>query len=46
MYYNGQGVKVNKTKAYELLLKAAKEGNSTAQENLDIVCKESPWACK
>lgn len=46
MYYNGKGVKVNKTKAYELWLKEAKQRNSGAQRGLDILCKESPWVCK
>jgi len=27
-------------------MKAAKQGEIIAQESLDILCKESPWACK
>ena len=46
MYYYGHGVNVDKFKTYELWLKAAKQGNSNAQGNLDILCKQSPWACK
>ncbi|MFA5232901.1 MAG: hypothetical protein WC390_00755 [Sulfurimonas sp.] len=45
-YYNGEGGKVNKYKAYEHFKIAAKEGNVRAQNNLDFLCKESPWACK
>ena len=36
----------NKLKAYEYFMKSAKLGNITAQKNLDIICKKSPWACK
>jgi TPR repeat protein len=46
MYYLGQGVKKNKIKAYQYLMKSAQQGNSVAQNRLDILCKESPWACK
>lgn len=46
MYYMGQGVKKDKIKSYQYLLKAAKQGDSKAQNNLDILCKNSPWACK
>lgn len=45
-YYFGKGVETNKIKAYEHLRVAAKQGNEQAQKNLDILCKESPWACK
>ena len=46
MYYFGKGVKKDKIKTYQLWMKAAKQGNAVAQNNLDIICKESPWACK
>ena len=46
LYYTGQGVSINKFKAYELWEKAAKQGSSEAQYNLERLCKESPWACK
>ncbi len=46
MYYNGESIKADKIKAYEWWLKAAKQGETNAQHNLDILCKQSPWACK
>jgi TPR repeat protein len=46
MYKYGNGVKMDKIKAYHTYLKAAKMGNEHSQVNLDILCKESPWACK
>lgn len=45
-YFYGRGVEMNKIKAYEHWRAAAKQGNTGAQENLDILCSESPWACK
>ena len=36
----------DKLKAYEYFMKAARLGNTNAQKNLDIMCKQSPWACK
>jgi len=45
-YYSGNGIEANKIKAYEHLRVAAKQGNQQAQKNLDILCNESPWACK
>ena len=36
----------NYIKAYEYYMKAAKLGNTTAQRNLDILCREHSWACK
>jgi TPR repeat protein len=45
-YSNGKGVKKDAIKAYTAYMKAAKQGDSTAQHNLDVLCKESPWACK
>ena len=38
-----QGDKIN---AYKYFMKSAKNGYKPAQKHLDIVCKESPWACK
>ena len=45
-YVEGKGVKRDRIKAYKAWLKIAKDGDKTAQNNLDILCKESPWACK
>lgn len=45
-YYSGKGVETNKIKAYEHFSIAAKQGNQQAQKNLDILCGQSPWACK
>jgi len=36
----------NYIKAYEYYMKAAKLGNTDAQYNLDILCKEHSWVCK
>lgn len=46
LYNNGYGTKKNKIKAYEFYRESAKRGNEYAQKNLEILCKESPWACK
>lgn len=46
LYYLGQGVEMNKYKAYEYFSIAAKQGDENAQKGLDILCGESPWACK
>jgi tetratricopeptide (TPR) repeat protein len=45
-YATGKGVKKDTIKAYKAYMKAAKKGSTTAQNNLDFLCKESPWACK
>ncbi len=45
-YIEGQGVQMNKIEAYNWWLKAAKQGQKHAQNNLDILCQKSPWACK
>ncbi len=46
-YYNeGKGVKKNKIKGYNYYMEGARLGNENCQTNLDILCKESPWACK
>ena len=45
-YDLGIGVKQNKIKAYQFYLKSAKFGSKQSQNNLDILCRESPWACK
>jgi hypothetical protein len=46
MFYDGDELNQDKIKAYHYFLLAAKQGNLTAQDNLDILCKESPWACQ
>ena len=33
-------------KGYKYYMEGAKLGSITAQKNLSIMCKESPWACK
>jgi TPR repeat protein len=38
--------KKNYIKAYEYYMKAAKLGNTVAQSNLDILCREHSWVCK
>jgi tetratricopeptide (TPR) repeat protein len=45
-YYHGQGVVMDKIKAYEHYSIAKKHGFQEAQKNLDKLCSESPWACK
>ena len=46
MYLSGKGVPQDKIKAYEWYMKSARQGNTKAQDALDILCKESSWACK
>jgi hypothetical protein len=46
MLVQGIGVAQNKIKAYQYFLSAAKQGNKEAQGNLDMLCHDSPWACK
>ena len=41
--YSHQSDKLN---AYKYSMKAAKLGSIQAQKNLNIMCKESQWACK
>lgn len=41
--YDNQGDKLN---AYKYYMKSAKLGNTRAQQNLSIMCKQDPWACK
>jgi len=36
----------DKIKAYKYYMEAAKLGETDAQGYLDVLCKESPWACK
>ncbi len=45
-YWKGEGIEKNTYEAYQWFLKAAKQGNTNAQNALDRICKESPWACK
>jgi TPR repeat protein len=45
-YWTGTVVPLDKIKAYNLLMKASKQGDEVSQKSLDILCKESPWACK
>ena len=46
LYVTGRGVSQDKIKAYKVWMKAAKLGLKNAQDNLDRLCKESPWACQ
>ena len=50
LYAQGYGVKLDKIKAYQLWSQAARSGNPSVQEeaqkNLDILCTNSPWACR
>lgn len=49
MYFAGKGVEKNKYKTYEHFSIAAKQGDEiaqVAQNYLDTLCRESPWACK
>ncbi len=47
MLVNGQtGVALNKIVAFEYWMKAARQSHLEAQKSLDVLCKESPWACK
>ncbi len=46
MYVMGKGVKNDKIKVYQYWMRAAKQGNAKAQDNLDKLCKQSPWVCK
>ena len=49
MYVTGDslnGISKNKIKAYHYWMKSAKQGNEEAQDYLDKLCRESPWACK
>jgi len=43
LYYQS---KKNYIKAYEYWMKAAKLGNTVAQGNLDILCRNHSWVCK
>ena len=38
--------KKNYLKAYEYYMKSAKLGDTTAQRNLDSLCREHSWVCK
>lgn len=46
IYFKGEGTPVNKLLAYKLWVDSAKGGNHIAQRNLDMLCNDSPWACK
>ena len=45
-YMKGEEVKLDKFKAFSLLMDSARKGSEQAQKQLDRLCKESPWACK
>jgi len=45
-YWKGRGTTVNKMLAHKYFMEGAKIGNVNCQYNLDLLCKESPWACK
>jgi len=46
LYYYGTGVEKNHIKAYNLFKSALDHGCPNAQKGLQILCTESPWACK
>jgi TPR repeat protein len=46
MHYVGQGVEQDKVKAFEWWSQAARQGNEAARKSLDMLCEESPWACR
>jgi len=46
IYYMGESIEKDKIQAYKYWMMAAKQGNTHVQNNIDILCKESPWACK
>lgn len=46
MYYYGDGVAVDKKKAYTLLVQAADQGHEEAQISLDTLCEENPTLCE
>lgn len=46
IYFKGEGTPENKLLAYKLWVDSAKGGNYIAQRNLDMLCNDSPWACK
>ncbi len=45
-YYVGNGIAMDKYKAYEHVSIAAKQGDQNSQKALDVLCSQSPWACK
>ena len=44
--YDESGDDLNGYKYYMMSAKLGGEGGLQAQKNLNIMCKESPWACK
>lgn len=46
MYYYGDGVAMDKKKAYTLLVQAADQGHEEAQISLDTLCEENPTLCE
>jgi TPR repeat protein len=45
-YHYGRGVQKNHIKAFEYYKKALQLGSPHAQNQIQMLCKESPWACK
>ena len=46
MYFTGVGGETNHIKSYKLFKSALKHGSSNAQMALEIICTDTPWACK
>lgn len=46
IYFQGKGIAENKVKSYQFMKKALTLGSPYASRNLDVLCKNSPWACK
>jgi len=45
-YAEGKEVEKNKITAFNYWIESAKRSHVKAQESLDLLCKESPWACR
>lgn len=46
LYFQGNGVAKSEYKAFEYLQKAARQGDTMAEDNIRFLCKKSPWVCK
>lgn len=46
LYVKGRGVQENRNTAYKYWKKAAERGNTDAQNNLNQLCSNTPWACE
>lgn len=46
LYFYGKSVQKNHLKAYKLFKSSLEHGSSSAQHALEVLCGQSPWACK